>query len=132
MAFGGTTTYQFQEVLYINYGTSFDPSKNDSIGNWIDMTLANSIKLSKSIDLAVEDSNTRQENAYVGKNLIVCGFGNIDNYNTKPKTLQCTTLRVVPVIECGEFTGKGVVCALNNDERNVCAGDIGEYFSKLT
>jgi secreted trypsin-like serine protease len=38
--------------------------------------------------------------AFVGENLVTCGFGFTDNNKTKAKTLQCTTLRVVPAIEC--------------------------------
>jgi secreted trypsin-like serine protease len=40
---------------------------------------------------------------YVGEELLVCGHGFIDNYRKKPTTLQCTTLRVVPAIECFAF-----------------------------
>lgn len=45
-------------------------------------------------------SNEAAPDKFVGQNLVVCGFGVIDNQRNKTKTLKCTTLRVVPVAEC--------------------------------
>lgn len=72
---------------------------------------------------------------YVGKDVTACGFGFTDNAGNTPKTLKCTTLRVVPSSVCTAvmtplqqflmnlFTG--FICTKNSDSRNVCGGDTG-------
>lgn len=72
---------------------------------------------------------------YVGKDATACGFGFTDSNGDTPKTLKCTTLRVVPIAVCTAamtplqkfliplFTG--FICTRNADSRNVCGGDTG-------
>ena len=73
------------------------------------------------MDFATLDFNST-EDAYMNKNLIVCGFGNIDNKNTKAKTLQCTELLVVSRDECDEAP-ENSICTSSPKDNNVCGGN---------
>lgn len=104
----------------------YDPSKNDSNYDWAIVYSKTNLKSSKPIESSNDDFNNN-ENAFVGQRLITCGFGSIDNYRNKSKELLCTSLRVVPNVECGEtYVNKGLICSINKDDSNVCGGDIGK------
>lgn len=126
MAVGGTLNYKNYEIAKYHFHASYDPSKNDSTTDTLDIELVTPIKLSNTVALAIDDVGVVAEDAYVGQNLIACGFGNTNNNQTKSKTLECTNLRVVPVAECGaSLVGKGLICTYNIDDNNVCGGDLG-------
>lgn len=70
------------------------------------ITMDQSVKLSKTV--TVGGLNTNDEDDYfVGKQLLVCGYGVIDNDRTKTKSLMCTTLRAVPISECTKIISAG-------------------------
>lgn len=106
--------------------SEYDSSKNDSNYDWALINLKTKLISSKPL-LSSNNDVEIVENAYVGKRLITCGFGGVDNFRNKSKELLCTTLRIVPIVECGEnYVNKGLICTYNNDASNVCSGDIGK------
>jgi secreted trypsin-like serine protease len=139
----------------------FDVSSNSSGSDVAIITLKSSISSSSTIQGAWPSSEDKPD-AFLGENLVVCGHGFIDNNRTRPgsRGLQCTTLRVVPVKECVALVPKptttvapttaapttaagatatpapppkGMICARNVDDRNVCGGDQGSpVFSNMT
>ncbi|CAO1428286.1 unnamed protein product [Diamesa serratosioi] len=98
-------------------------STNNSIDNIALIKLCSDIKKSKTIDLAEMETNATAD-AYVGKTLTACGFGNIDNKKTKPKNLQCTTLTGILSAECIP-TNPDTICTSSVNDNNVCGGDNG-------
>lgn len=78
------------------------------------------LSFSETIDFAQLDFNAT-EDAYLGKNLVVCGFGNIDNKKTKAKTLQCTELLGVAKADCTGAPDK-TICTSSPKDNNVCGG----------
>ena len=148
------------EILDIYPFAEFSASNNLSRGDVAMITFADRFKTVKDkFEAAVLPSEDKAD-AYVGQNLFVCGFGNTDNKKSKPKTLQCTTLRVVPSAVCdalmvpapapgaaGETTTttaattstgpatakKGLICTKNLSDKNVCGGDLGApVYSNVT
>lgn len=67
--------------------------------------LTKPIRSSYSIAPAIISNETKL-NAFVGDDLIVCGFGSINNQNVKSRTLKCTNIRAVPVEDCVEAMGE--------------------------
>lgn len=70
------------------------------------ITLDQAVKLSKTVTVGGLDTND-EDDYFVGKQLLVCGYGVIDNDRTKPKSLMCTTLRAVPISECKTIISAG-------------------------
>lgn len=61
--------------------------------------LAETVPTTSSVAPADVSTETNID-AFVGEKLLVCGFGVLNNQREKSRTLKCTTLRVVPFIEC--------------------------------
>ena len=70
----------------------------------------------------METNNTAD--AYAGKTMTACGFGNIDNKKTKPKNLQCTTLLGGLIADCPP-ANPDTICTSSQNDNNVCGGDNG-------
>lgn len=59
----------------------------------------------------------------VDDELYSCGFGDIDNFKNRTRRLRCTTLRVVPALECSSSVPiPNTICTNNFDSKNVCGG----------
>ncbi|CAO1408998.1 unnamed protein product [Diamesa serratosioi] len=101
----------------------YEGTKNDSAHNLALIKLSKAVKKTKTIDFATLDFNSTDD-AYLGKNLIVCGFGNIDNKKTKAKNLQCTELLGVAKADCTGAPDK-TLCTSSPKDNNVCGGDNG-------
>lgn len=128
------------KVVDVYKNVLFNPANNVSGADIAQVVLEKTFSLSSVLQPAFPSSEDKQD-AYVGEELVACGHGHINNNRMRPgiKGLQCTTLRVVPVAECGAnmqkgaILPKGVICTRNNDARNVCNGDQGSpVFSNKT
>jgi hypothetical protein len=84
--------------------------------------LESKVKTSKKIAINTPAIEVAVD-AYKDQSLLVCGFGDIDNFRNRTNTLLCTTLRVVPVAECGATVVPNTICAKNVDGKNVCGGN---------
>lgn len=125
-AAGGALDYQPLDIDYFEMPVEYDASKNNSNFDFAIINLKSKVKSSKPLESSYDGDET-DEDYYVGERLITCGFGSIDNFRNKSKELLCASLRVVPIVECGEiYVGKGLICTQNNDASNVCGGDIGK------
>jgi Trypsin len=138
---GPDGTMQSMKIVDIYKNVEFNPSNNVSGADVAQIVLEKQFSASTSNLEPAFTSTEDKVDAYVGEALVVCGHGNIDNNRTKPgsKGLQCTTLRAVPVAECGASMPagsrlpKGIICTKNNDASNVCGGDQGSpVFSNKT
>lgn len=101
-----STTIDFLDVYK---EPTFDSSKNTSGGDIAVITLSSTVPTTKSVAAAPLSTDSAAD-FYLGQNLYTCGFGAVNNLknNTIPhKTLQCTTLRVVPAAECVAAMGAG-------------------------
>ncbi|CAO1415441.1 unnamed protein product [Diamesa tonsa] len=96
---------------------------NTSVNNLALIKLDKPIKKTKTMDFVQLDFNSTDD-AFVGQNLIVCGFGNTDNKKTKSKELQCTELVGVSKVDCA-FAPEKTFCASSPKDNNVCGGDNG-------
>lgn len=90
----------------------FDASKNTSGSDVAVVLLNNRVKVSANL-AATFPFYEKKPDAFVGENLVACGFGFTDNNKTRPGTkgLQCTTLRVVPAAECAKLLAPAAVAA---------------------
>lgn len=84
----------------------YDSASNKSLNDIAVITMDQAVKLSKTVTVGMPDTNDKDD-FYVGKQLLVCGYGVLDNERTKPKSLMCTTLRAVPVAECTAIISAG-------------------------
>lgn len=70
-----------------------------SSSNLAAIMLAEKVRTTASVAPAVVSTETKLD-AFVGERLLVCGFGVLNNQREKARSLKCTTLRVVPFIQC--------------------------------
>jgi secreted trypsin-like serine protease len=139
---GPSGTEYKNEIIDIFPHSDYIASNNLSRRDVAVILYADKFKTVKNSFEASGIPNIYARDAYVGQNLVVCGFGNTDNKKSKPKTLQCTTLRVVPAAECDAFLNPelnapveiwGIICTKNIDDKNACGGDLGApVFSNAT
>ncbi|CAO1427005.1 unnamed protein product [Diamesa tonsa] len=98
-------------------------SANNSIDNIALVKLCTDIKKTKNIDFVELETNATAD-AYTGKTMTACGFGNTDNKKTKPKNLQCTTLVAGLTADCPP-ANPNTICTSSPNDNNVCGGDNG-------
>lgn len=101
MAFGQSNDFTKNKIAIADvYKVStYDAAKNTSADDLAAIKLTEIVKTSSSIAGAFPSTEVKPD-AFVGQNLVVCGYGVIDNQRNKTKALKCTTLRAVPVAEC--------------------------------
>lgn len=110
---------QFTDVYRVK---TYNAAKNTSADDLAVIFLASNVKTSKTVAVAVPSTQAVAD-FFVGDNLVTCGFGDIDNFRNRTKTLHCTTLRVVPVAECSATVIPGTICTKNVDGKNTCGGE---------
>lgn len=101
-----STTIGFNDIYK---EPTFDSSKNTSGGDIAVITLDSTVPTTSSV-ASLPLSTEVKPDAFLGENLFTCGFGAVSNLKNKTiphKTLQCTTLRVVPSAECVAAMGTG-------------------------
>lgn len=81
--------------------SGYTADKNTSTNDLAIIILKNRVKTSSTFSATFPILEDRAD-AFVGEDLVVCGHGYMDNNKTKPGSngLQCTTLNVVPAVEC--------------------------------
>lgn len=124
---GQAGSYASYTVSNIYIATGFDITKpTTSLNDIAAIVLASNVQTSPNYG-PVQPIFDATADAYVGKYLVTCGHGFVDNKQTKPTTLQCTTLRVVPVKECLATAAAPpkFICVRNTIDKNVCGGDVG-------
>lgn len=83
----------------------------------------NQLNITENIDVVEMETNATAD-AYVGKTMTACGYGNIDNKNTRPKNLQCTQMTGALTADCPP-SNPDTICTSNTNDNNVCRGDEG-------
>ncbi|XP_022129222.2 chymotrypsin-2-like [Pieris rapae] len=121
----GDAKYQIDK--YINH----ENYNKTSLANDISLILVNRrIQLGEKVGL----SKLPTKDTPGGLDLIIAGFGYIDNYNTRPKRLLKLTVKSLTVKECQEklkmyentnpITDKQL-CTYKDDNQGTCQGDSG-------
>lgn len=87
------------EVDEIYKVKSYNPNNPVSSSNLAAIMISETIPTSSVVAPAVVSTQNKPD-AFVGEKLFACGFGVINNSRNKTKTLKCTTLRVVPTVQC--------------------------------
>ncbi|CAF4836921.1 unnamed protein product [Pieris macdunnoughi] len=123
--------YDYRNTLIHFCGSSI-------ISHWLVMTAAHCM-LDYPIDRIEEVVGTNDiwsgEDTPGGLNLIIAGFGYIDNYRTRPKRMQKLTVKSLTVKECQEsklkkeerwnpITDK-LLCTYKDVRQGICQGDSG-------
>lgn len=90
--------FKFAEIYKLKH---FDPTKTISVSDLASIILTETVPTTATVAPAVI-SLEGESDAFVGENLLVCGFGFINNHKEKPGKLKCTNIRVVPVADCIE------------------------------
>jgi trypsin len=149
---GTSGTEAKNEIVEIYIPPGFDVTKKNSRNDAAIIVYADNFKTVKNAFEGAIPRSGDKKDAYVGQSLVVCGFGNTDNKKSKPKTLQCATLRVVPSAVCEALMAPlaattadpattsvapgplyEIICTKNIDDKNVCGGDLGApVFSNQT
>lgn len=70
-----------------------------SSSNLAVITLTSKVPITTSVAPGILSNETKLD-VFVGENLLVCGFGFINNQKEKSKTLKCTNIRSVPIDDC--------------------------------
>ena len=86
-------------VSKISFAPGYDYTVRSSMNNLAILTLNKTVPFGSQFDAAVPYLNSTQD-AFVDQQLFVCGFGNINNNEQRPSSLQCTYLTVVPGDVC--------------------------------
>lgn len=86
-------------VSKISFAPGYNYTIRNSTNNLAVLTLNKTVKFNPRLDAAVPYYNTTQD-AFVDQQLLVCGYGNINNNQKRPNSLQCTYLTVVPGTVC--------------------------------
>ena len=87
----------------IKVPTGYDYTNLKSGSNIAVITLNSTVTLNTLVQTTTPSTNSTID-AYVGEDLLVCGFGDTDNDGNRPLTLRCTYLSVVPSAQCGSAT----------------------------
>lgn len=86
-------------VSKISFAPGYNYTVRSPVNNLAILTLNKTIKFSPRLKAAVPTYNSTQD-AFVDQSLFVCGYGNINNKEVKPNSLQCTYLTGVPGNVC--------------------------------
>lgn len=124
-------------VSQVNLAPGYDYTVRNSLNDLAVLTLNKSLPLSNSIKPPIPDTTSDQD-AYVGKNLLACGFGGLDNDIKYPNGAQCTYLNVVAADICLNAVPDSrrrrkkrqsqtlpIICTQNRRDSNACVGDEG-------
>jgi secreted trypsin-like serine protease len=121
-------------VSKISFAPGYDYEVRSPLNNLAILTLNKTVPFNSQLDAAVPYINDTQD-AFVDQQLFVCGFGNIDNNDQRPSSLQCTYLTGVPADIClatlktvapvDPTTIGPIICTENLDDSNACQGDQG-------
>lgn len=125
--------------IYKHY--AYDLTSNVSTANLAVILLESTVKSTAAI-VPIATTLELVADKFVGENLLSCGYGATGNNGARSDKLLCTTLKVVPGVECAPPADRrkrqdagpaGTICTLNIDDKNACAGDEGgPVFSNKT